>query len=471
VKVAIQVRPSRQVFRRRAVKNDCPQDNRLSFMDQAGLALLRATGAGKLMQVVWIYEHPVDFDALRRFHRDFGYGLAGRRIERSPLPFGRPRWVSSLGPPLPIDFAEHARPRAEVTDWADERAELPVDPEWGPGWHLGVLPLTDGSTAITLAGSHYLGDGVGALLTVVEAVIGNRRDLGYPPPQSRKRFRAALSDLRETAKGAREVGRTVVAAGKLGYRHRHELSAPSTSKPPATGSADDDSTVVLPAISVFVELTQWDDRAKSLDGTSYSLLAGFAAKLGEHMGRRRADGSVTLLIALNDRTSLDDTRANAMLFAQVSLDPTAVTTDLTHARSAVRQALKTAREVPDETLQLLPLVPLVPRRALKAVADLFFGSSDDLSVSCSNLGDVHPAVGRPDGTDAEYVMVRGVDQNIRRADIERAGGQLVVVAGRIGDKISIGIVSYQPGGENSKPRLRELAAHTLAEFSLAGEIF
>jgi hypothetical protein len=237
------------------------------------------------------------------------------------------------------------------------------------------------------------------------------------------------------------------------------------------GPADDDSTVVLPAISVFVDLAQWDDRAKSLDGTSYSLFAGFAAKLGEHMGRRRADGNVTLLIALNDRTSLDDTRANAMLFAQVSLDPTPVTTDLTEARVAIRQALKTARELPDETFQLLPLVPLVPRRTLKAVADLFFGSSDDLSVSCSNLGDVDPAVGRPDGTDAEYVMVRGVDQNVRRADIERAGGQLVVVAGRIGDKISIGIVSYQPGEENSKPRLRELAAHTLAEFGLTGEIF
>jgi hypothetical protein len=469
--VAIQVRPNRQSVRRRASKGDAAQpDNRLSFIDQAGLQLLRATGSGKLMQVVWIYDHPVDFGALKRFHRDFGYGLAGRRIERSPLPFGRHRWISSLGPTSDIDFAERARPRAEVSDWADERAALPVDPEWGPGWHLGVLPMTDGSTAISLVGSHCLCDGVGAMLTIVEAVSGNSRDLGYPPPRSGKRFRGAWSDLRETAKGAREVARTVAAAGKLGLRHRHEMAASSASKPSAISPADVYSTVVLPAISVFVDLGEWDARAKSLNGTSYSLLAGFAAKLGQRMGRRRADGAVTLLMALNDRTSLEDTRANAMLFAQVSLDPTPVTTDLTDARIAIRQALKTAREVPDETLQLLPLVPLVPRRALKRVADLFFGSSDDLSVSCSNLGDVDPAVGRPDGTDADYAMVRGVDQNVRRADIERAGGQLVVVAGRIGAKISIGIVAYQPGEENSKPRLRELAAHTLADFALTGEI-
>jgi hypothetical protein len=464
--VAIQIRPHRELLRRHAFKGDARQDNRLSFMDQAGLHLLRATGRGQLMQCVWIYEHPVDFEGLRRFHRNFGYGLAGRLIERSPLPFGRHRWVASLGPQADIDLAECPRPRAEVGDWLDERARLPVDPERGPGWHLGVLPMTDRSTAISLVGSHCLGDGVAALLSVVEAVFGNNRDLGYPPPQSRKRFRGALSDLRETTKRAPEVARTVVAAGKLGLRHRHQMTA---SKSPATSPAGDHSSVVLPAISIFVDGQDWDARAESLNGTSYSLLAGFAAKLGERMGRRRAEG-VTLHIALNDRASLDDTRAQAMVFAQASLDPTLVTTDLADARTAIRHALKMARDAPDETLQLLPLVPLVPKRALKRAADLFFGAGDDLPVSCSNLGDIDPAVARADGTEAEYVMLRGVDQNVRRADIERAGGQLVVVAGRIGGRLSIGIEAYQPGEENSKPRLRELAARTLAEFELSGGI-
>jgi hypothetical protein len=464
--MTIQIRPKRRLLRRRASKADARPDNRLSFMDQAGLALLRATGRGQLMQLTWIYEHPVDFDELRRFHHDLGYGLAGRLIERSPLPFGRHRWVSSLGPPSDMHVAQCPRPRAEFSDWVDERAELPVDPEWGPGWHLGVLPMTDGSTAISIVASHCIGDGVAALLTVVEAVYGSRRDIGYPPPRSRKRFRGMLSDLRETAKGAPEVARTVAAACKLGLRNRHEMAASSASKPPTISAPDGDAIVVLPAISIFVDLAEWDACANSRNGNSYSLLAGFAAKLAERTGRRRADGLVTLLVALNDRTSLDDTRANAMLFAQVSLDPTPVTTDLTDARIALRQALKTTREAPDETLQLLPLVPLVPKRALKRVADLFFGSGDDLPVSCSNLGDLEPAIGRPDGTEAEYVMLRGVDQNVRRADIERAGGQLVVVAGRIGGRISISIVAYQRGAENTKTRLRELAAHTLAEFDL-----
>ncbi len=77
-----------------------------------------------------------------------------------------------------------------------------------------------------------------------------------------------------------------------------------------------------------------------------------------------------------------------------------MTGDLTEARIALRQAIKKAREEPDETLQLLPLVPFVPRRVLSKVADVFFGSGDDLPVSCSNLGDLEPLAGRVDGTDA-----------------------------------------------------------------------
>ena len=120
---------------------------------------------------MWIYEHAIDFDALRRLHHNLRYGLFARRIERSPLPFGRHRWVSDPGP-SDFDIAECARPRAELSDWVDERAQLPVDPEWGPGWHLGVLPLTDGSTAVSMVVSHYVLDGIGSLVEFVGSARG-----------------------------------------------------------------------------------------------------------------------------------------------------------------------------------------------------------------------------------------------------------------------------------------------------------
>ena len=445
------------------------EDNRLSFTDQLLFLGQRATGQELVMQAVWVYEHAVDIDGLRRFHRNFGYGLFGRLIERSPLPFGRHRWVSSLGPPSDIDIAECPRPRAELSDWVDERAQLPVDPELGPGWHLGVLPMTDGSSAVSLVMSHCLSDGIGALLAIVDAIKGNRRDLGYPPPRSRTRRSAVVSDLRQTARDAPEVARTIVTAAKLAFRRRHEIARSGASRPTTGVGKAGDCNVVAPAIAIYIDLDDWDACADSRGGTSYSLVAGLAAKFGERLGRRRAaDGAVTLHIPVSDRMP-DDTRANAASLATVTVDPTRVTTDLTGARAEIKQALKTLREAPDETLQLLPLTPFIPKRAVKRGSDVVFGF-DDLPVSCSNLGEVDSVMARVDGTDAEYVILRGVDRHVTRQYLERRGGLLTVLAGRIGGKISITVVAYQPGGQNTKPHLRELAAQTLAEFDLTGVI-
>jgi hypothetical protein len=441
-----------------------PPDNQLAFTDQAMFLGQRATGQEAIMQCVWIYEHPVDFDGLRRFHQNFGYGIVGRRIERSPLPFGRHRWVSSLGPPADIDIAEHPRPRAELSDWTEERAQLPVDPEWGPGWHLGVQPFADGSTAITLVGSHCLADGGGALLAVVDAVKGNTRELGYPPPRSRTRLRAMASDLRQTVQGAPEVARALVASAKLAFHRRHALGRPGPSAVVEVG----DCNVAVPVTTLYVDLDDWDARAKTLGGTSHSLVAGFAAKLSERLGRRAPNGTVSLIVPINDRTE-GDTRANAVLLGNASVDPANVTTDLSGARLAIRQALKTLRDEPDEALQLLPLTPFIPKRAVRRGSDVLFGFAD-LPASCSNMGDLDPAVGRPDGTDAEYVTVRGVDRRATRRALEGRRGLLTVVAGRIGANISITVVAYDPGGTNSKPHLRELVASTVAEFDLTGVI-
>jgi hypothetical protein len=445
-------------------------DNRLSFLDQAMFLGLRATGQEAVMQCVWVYEHPVDFDELRRFHRDFGFGLAGRRIERSPLPFGRHRWVASLGPASVLDIAETARPRAEVGDWADERAQLPVDPEFGPGWHLGVLPMTDGSTAVSLVGSHCLGDGGGAMLTTFEAVKGNRRDIGYPQPGSRTRLRGLGIDTRETIQGLPELARTLVAAAKVAIRRKPDRTKSTAPPPVLTGGAAGDRNVVVPAVATFIDLDEWDACAKARGGNSYSLVAGFAANLGGRLDRSRPDdGKVDLVIPINDRMTLEDTRANAVNLAHVSVDPVAATKDLSDARTAIREGIQTARDQPDEAFELLAAVPFIPKRAVKLMAGAFLGFADP-TVSCSNLGDIDPVFGRPDGTDAEYVYMRGVDRFVTLNTLEQRQGILTVVAGRIGGKISLAVIGYQPGAENTKAWLRRLVAATLGEFGLTGVI-
>jgi hypothetical protein len=448
-------------------------------VDHGFFAGQRAAGQDEVMQVVWLYEHAIDFDGLRRFHHNLGYGLLGRRIERSPLPFGRHRWVSDRGP-SDIDIAECARPRAQLSDWVDERSQLPTDPVSGPGWHLGVLPLTDGSTAVTLVASHYLLDGLGFMGAIVGALWGNTRDLGYPPPRSRTRLRAVVQDARQTARDAPEVARALVEFAKLARRQRHDTAPSPAPRPVNVRGGDGDDAVVVPGITICIDLDHWDARAKALGGTSSTLAAGLTAKLGERMGRRRAgDGAVTLQLPMSEvvtnpetgERAERDTRAVAVSFARVSIDPTRVTTDLRDARAAIKQALKTLQETPDESLQLAPLAPFTPKRMWKRGVDAAF-ADPDRPVVCSNLGDVGSVVGWVDGTHCEYAYARGIRQHMTRQSLERTGGQLHLLSFRtpVLGKIFFHVLGYQPGAENTKPALRELAARTLAEFGLTGEI-
>jgi hypothetical protein len=116
---------------------------------------------------------------------------------------------------------------------------------------------------------------------------------------------------------------------------------------------------------------------------------------------------------------------------------------------------------------------------LKRLADAAL-TDPDRPVFCSNLRDLGPMVLALAGTDAEYTtvsahlyplhLIRVIGQRVTRQWLERAGGQLTLQSWRIGGKVGITIEAYQPGADNTKPALRELAARTLAEFGLTGEM-
>jgi hypothetical protein len=460
-----------RAFSNHASNGDARPDNRLALLDQAFYAGHRAAGQKEAMQGVWVYEHAIDLDALKRLHESICHGLFARLIERSPLPFGRHRWVSDPKPP-DLEIVERARPRAELSEWADERAQLPVDPESGPGWHLAVLPLTDGSTAVGIVVSHYILDGIGSLVEMVLTIMGNPSDPGYPPPRSRSRLRAVVEDARQTARDAPEVARALVAGVKVARRRRHDVARSPASRPAALLGAGGDAPVVVPGVTIYVDLDDWDLRAKTLGGASDTLAAGLAAKLGERLGfRHDDDGTVTVQLVASNRTA-GDTRAVAVGFTRVKIDPARVTTDLGEARTAIRQALKGLRETTDdESVQLAALTPFTPKRAWKGLVDGALTDSDH-PVFCSNFGDVGPTVHRPDGTDCEYFYARGINQGATRQWLERMGGQLQLLSHRAPafGKFSIHVLAYQPGADNTKAALRELVASTLAEFDLIGQI-
>jgi hypothetical protein len=223
---------------------------------------------------------------------------------------------------------------------------------------------------------------------------------------------------------------------------------------------------------VFVQIDDWDAKARELGGNTYSLVAAFAAKLGQRLGRcRPSDGAVTLVIAVSDRIDPSDTRAIAMGFAKATVDPAIVTMDLSQARIVIKQARESAKVSPDPALALVPLIPWLPQGAVKGIVNALFSYSDDLPVSCSNMGNLPPASNQIDGSDAAYLIMRGVDQDVTESEVTRSHGQLVVASGRVDGKIMVSIEAYQVDAENSKPRLRELAGQTLAEFGLTGVIY
>jgi len=196
------------------------------------------------------------------------------------------------------------------------------------------------------------------------------------------------------------------------------------------------------------------------------------AKIGERIGRRRdSDSAVTVQLLMSEREDLDDPRAMAISIARVGVDPTRVTSDLSRARADINEALTTRRETTDETLRLVSLIPFTPKRTWKrgVIAAL---TDPDRPVVYSNLGDVGSIVSLLDGTHCEYAFARGTRQHVTRRWLEQTGGQMQLLSFRlpVRGKIFIHVLAYQPGAQNTKLVLRELVAHTLAEFDLTGQI-
>ena len=433
--------------------------NVLDLVDHTIFRVERAAGLTNLIQCVWVYNCPVDIDGLRRFHHHLQRGRLSRRIERSPLPFGRHRWVSPSGQP-DLEIVATPRPRAEFDAWLVEQANTPLDAEHGPGWHLAVLPFTDGGAGVSLVASHCLTDGVGLCEAVADAACGYDSAIDWPAAGSRPRWRALREDARQTARDIPSIGRAVAATARFVRRNGGGAGSATTPSAPATEA---DEIITLPTATIFVDADEWDARADSLGGTSNTLLAGLAARLAQGVGRLAADGSVTLTMPINERAD-GDTRANAITNVDITADPAPATTDLRDIRAAIKQALIRSKEVPDERWTLLPLVPLVPERLGKRWVGAATNSA--ASVGASNLGVVNPAVNRPDGTDADHFVMKSLSSGMTKAMLHQLGGLLSLLSGRGHGRVFVSVVAYQPDRLNSNDDLQQLVSSALSDLSL-----
>ena len=437
--------------------------NVLDLVDQTFFRIERAAGVTNVIQCVWVYDRPVGIDGLRQFQHQLQRGQLSRRIERSPLPFGRHRWVSPGGQPE-LEIVESPRPREEFDAWLNEQANTAIDVEHGPGWHLAVLPFIDGGAGVSLVASHCLTDGVGLCEAVADAAGGSDNAMSWPAAGSRPRGQALREDARQTVRDIPEIGRAVAAAARF---VRHNLGRAGSATPTPAPAAGADERITVPTATIFVDADEWDARAHSLGGTSNTLLEALAARLAQRVGRVTADGSVTLTMPVNQRTA-GDTRANAITNVDITVDPAPATTDLREIRAATKQALIRSQEQPDERWTLLPLVPLVPQR----LGQLWVGvaTNSATSVGASNVGMVNPAVNRPDGTDADHFAMRSLGLGMTTTTMHQLGGMLFLLSGRAHGRVFVSIVAYQPDRPNSNDHLQQRLSSVLSEFSLTATI-
>lgn len=439
-------------------------DSTLAYIDQSSFLGLRALGRGPLVQFTWIYTHPVDLDGLRRFHHNLGRGLLGRRIERSALPFGRHHWVTE--PSAPMIVATTEIPRDQVSAWSQDQIRFPVDPEHGPAWRMAVQPVAGGGAAVTVIASHTLCDGLAMNLAIAEAARGVTRDLGYPAPNHRARRRALIEDARETLRSVPDMGRAAVAAIRLARNSSDEISMSSarSTRPQGLSSS---APVTVPAVVVYLDEGQWDARAEALGGTSNALFAGFAARLGQLMGRVDDRGMVKLMFPVSERTE-DDTRGNALTGMSLTVDPAGVSESLVAVRAEIKRNLAQLAATRNELFAPLPLTPLVPQRLARRLEGMALGSG--APIGCSNLGPLDPATNRPDGSEAEFLSVRQMESRITTEILERIGGTLFLASGRVNGQVFVTVSAWQDGADNSRPWLAGLVRAALEDFGLVGTV-
>ena len=199
-----------------------------------------------------------------------------------------------------------------------------------------------------------------------------------------------------------------------------------------------------PLSSVAVDAEAFDKRAEALGKQSFA-----GGRVRRQIGCAswprtcRTTVRVTLMIPVSQRVSADDTGGNVVSIARVSLDPRNIADDLAGARREIGRAVTRAIDTPDELVgRPSGWSPFIPMRVVGRIADMAFGFTADLPVSCSNVGDCRPNCCGSTEREAEFFWARGMDRNITRSALgapqrrphrrpARIGGKVVLVADRI----------------------------------------
>ncbi|MCW4352093.1 hypothetical protein ONR57_02125 [Hoyosella sp. YIM 151337] len=309
----------------------------LSIVDTHFVRMHRGHGVQVAMQGLWMLRDVVDEATLADLHSGLAVGPLNRRAVRPRIPGGRHYWARGASI-APVHRAPQPIRREDIVDWADERAQVRLNPEHGIGWEFSVARLEDGGMVMSLVCSHALTDAQGMIAAVRAAISGDTASVSDVPELPATR----LSIWRELATACRQYWALLAGAFVAFYTifiqgsNRDEIvrylrlnridvlrrkRAVTLAK-----SGRLDESWREPATIIDVDAAEWDAVAAKSGGTPNSLLVGIAANLLFSSGARTANETVTIgvpvdLSELGTIAGRTPVRTNELTIAPVTLRP------------------------------------------------------------------------------------------------------------------------------------------------------
>lgn len=437
---------------------DAGADDVLCYMDQASFVGLRALGRGPALQLTWLYPQAIDEAAITQFSERLAQGLLGRLLQRSPLPWGRHRWVANPAPG-PVAVFRDPLPRESLPELRRVLLDLPVDPERGPGWRLAVQALEGGGCALTMLVSHTIADMQATGEAIADAVAGRCVDYKFPAPSWRWSPGMLARDSVETLRALPGVRRAAVAlVRRLGEKRVHSTSRARSRDP-------DEPAVDVPLVQVVMDAEACQKRASDLGVASNTLIMAFVARLAFLMGRVDPSGRVKLVLPVSDRHS-GDRRGNALRSITVMADPDACRSDPRTLQRDFKATLASLIRNGDDLSPLFPLIPYVPLWLARRLEREALGA--DRPVGCSLIGELPREVIRPCG-EASLLQISLLER-YTVSELERLGGVLFVPSYCVGDRFFVTVSGYVPGRVTTRARLVPFVRDALADMGLCGTV-
>ncbi|MEE4024260.1 hypothetical protein V1Y59_14335 [Gordonia sp. PKS22-38] len=449
---------------------------RLADEDATYWFLHRGLGWSVVLQLVWVFDGPVQTATLTAMNRALSRGVLHRHLIRAGIPGARPRWTPAASQPeLGIDDRTISADR--IDEWAaDEMATVELDPESGRCWRMRVARCDSGDTAISLCALHLVADGRTMVRAAADAMARAgtadpdvyRRDGHDGPPRSRRRHR-----VDDVIDAARQVGRAAAGIVRAinSSRQQDDPAAPGAlDRPVRAPMAQRAPQARWARATAAVPAHDWDRVAAECGGTANSLYIAVVTGLLRSSGYAPLGDTVKVGVPVDIRSGADDTRANATAGVSIMLtDDPLPAGDLGPIRRAGKMAYQRLSDGRRPAMaHLYPLVWLLPANWVTKVVTAGSGMPDAV---VSNLGDLPPMMLELDGCRARRSQFRGVAQGVDAAMPHRFGDGVQSWLVRTPDRVTFSVFGCDEERFESDERLRNLLEQELSAWSLPYEVW